>query len=45
MPERALRTAAAEGRFEAEGWRLRKDGTRFWVNAVLDPIRDDSAAI
>ncbi len=41
VPERALRIAAAEGRFEAEGWRLRKDGTRFWVNAVLDPIRDD----
>src|ERR1700744_35546 len=30
MPERALATAAAEGRFEAEGWRVRKDGTRFW---------------
>jgi PAS domain S-box-containing protein len=42
VPERALRIAAQEGRFEAEGWRLRKDGTRFWVNAVLDPIRDDS---
>ena len=40
VPEHALRTAAAEGRFEAEGWRVRKDGTRFWVNAVLDPIRD-----
>ena len=40
LPEKALATAAAEGRFEAEGWRLRKDGTRFWVNAVIDPIRD-----
>ncbi|HEX2763286.1 MAG TPA: PAS domain S-box protein [Allosphingosinicella sp.] len=40
LPEKALRTAEAEGRFEAEGWRVRKDGTRFWVNAVLDPIRD-----
>jgi PAS domain S-box-containing protein len=38
LPGRALRIAAAEGRFEAEGWRVRKDGTRFWVNAVLDPI-------
>ncbi|MGF7148035.1 PAS domain S-box-containing protein [Sphingomonas zeicaulis] len=38
-PARALATAAAEGRFEAEGWRLRKDGTRFWANAVLDAIR------
>jgi PAS domain S-box-containing protein len=41
VPAHALKTAAAQGRFEAEGWRLRKDGTRFWVNAVLDPIRDD----
>src|SRR5690349_17643293 len=32
LPQRALATAAAEGRYEAEGWRLRKDGTRFWVN-------------
>ncbi|HYJ83389.1 MAG TPA: PAS domain S-box protein [Allosphingosinicella sp.] len=41
VPAHALKTAAREGRFEAEGWRVRKDGTRFWVNAVLDPIRDD----
>jgi PAS domain S-box-containing protein len=40
-PGRALRTALKEGRFEAEGWRLRKDGSRFWVNAVIDPIFDD----
>jgi PAS domain S-box-containing protein len=40
VPARALEAAAREGRFEAEGWRVRKDGTRFWVNAVLDPIRD-----
>ncbi|HEX9964700.1 MAG TPA: PAS domain S-box protein [Allosphingosinicella sp.] len=45
VPARALETAAREGRFEAEGWRLRKDGTRFWVNAVLDPIRDDSGKL
>jgi PAS domain S-box-containing protein len=38
LPEKALRTAAAEGRFEAEGWRIRKDGTRFWANAILDPV-------
>src|SRR5579872_6822018 len=31
LPETALKTAAAEGRFEQEGWRLRKDGTRFWA--------------
>jgi PAS domain S-box-containing protein len=41
VPAHALRSAAEQGRFEAEGWRVRKDGTRFWVNAVLDPIRDD----
>ena len=40
LPVKALRTALAKGRFEAEGWRLRKDGSRFWVNAVLDPIYD-----
>ncbi len=40
LPQRALRVAAAEGRFEAEGWRVRKDGTRFWANAVLDPVYD-----
>jgi PAS domain S-box-containing protein len=39
VPARALRTAATEGRFEAEGWRVRKDGTRFWANVVIDPIR------
>src|SRR5207302_907882 len=36
----ALEAAAREGRHEAEGWRVRKDGSRFWVNAVLYPIRD-----
>jgi PAS domain S-box-containing protein len=40
LPRQALETAAREGRFEAEGIRVRKDGSRFWVNAVLDPIRD-----
>jgi PAS domain S-box-containing protein len=38
LPERALRTAANEGRFENEGWRVRKDGTRFWASVVIDPI-------
>jgi PAS domain S-box-containing protein len=40
-PARALRTAASEGRFEKEGWRLRKDGTRFWAHVIIDPIHDD----
>ena len=42
IPQRALETAAREGRFEAEGVRIRKDGSRFWVNAVIDPIRDEA---
>jgi PAS domain S-box-containing protein len=40
MPQKALETAAREGKFEAEGWRVRKDGTRFWAHVVIDPIRD-----
>lgn len=39
VPQRALRTAETEGRFEAEGWRLRKDGSRFWASVVIDPVR------
>jgi PAS domain S-box-containing protein len=41
VPQRALATATEEGRFEAEGWRVRKDGTRFWASVVIDPIRDE----
>jgi PAS domain S-box-containing protein len=44
-PQRALETATREGRFEKEGWRVRKDGTRFWSHIVIDPIRDDGGAI
>jgi len=44
-PDRALATATAEGRFENEGCRVRKDGTRFWAHVVIDPIRDDSGKI
>ena len=39
LPARALATAAAEGRFESDGWRVRKDGTQFRANVVVDPIR------
>lgn len=45
IPPIALSTAAEEGRFEAEGWRLRKDGTRFWASVVIDVIRDDSGRL
>jgi PAS domain S-box-containing protein len=41
LPQRALKIALEEGRFEAEGWRVRKDGTRFWASVVIDPIYDD----
>jgi PAS domain S-box-containing protein len=40
LPSRTLQTALREGRFEGEGWRLRKDGTRFWASIIIDPIRD-----
>ena len=40
LPVRALATALREGRYEAEGWRVRKDGSRFWASVVIDPIFD-----
>ena len=40
VPQKALENAARDGRYEAEGWRLRKDGSRFYVNAILDAIYD-----
>jgi PAS domain S-box-containing protein len=45
LPAIALRTAAEEGRFEREGWRIRKDGTRFWAHVVIDPVRDEGGCI
>lgn len=44
-PQNALATARREGRFEKEGWRVRKDGTQFWANVIIDPIRDETGAI
>ncbi len=40
-PARALEQARSTGRFEAEGWRVRKDGARFWASVVIDAIHDD----
>ena len=40
-PQRALAAAEHEGRFSKEGWRYRKDGSRFWASVVIDPIRND----
>jgi PAS domain S-box-containing protein len=45
LPARALATALREGRYEAEGIRVRKDGSEFWANAVIDPIRDPSGTL
>src|SRR4051812_20279849 len=44
-PGTALRTARETGRFESEGWRVRKDGTRFWAMALLESIRDESGRL
>jgi PAS domain S-box-containing protein len=44
-PQYELEVAARVGRFEDEGWRLRKDGTRFWANVVITAIRDDAGAL
>jgi PAS domain S-box-containing protein len=45
IPALALRTAADKGKFEAEGWRVRKDGRRFWAYVVIDPIRTSSGEL
>jgi PAS domain S-box-containing protein len=45
VPGRALAQAAEEGRYESEGWRMRRDGTRFWASVVIDRITDDSGAL
>ena len=44
-PARALYTSTHDGRFEGEGVRLRKDGTQFWANVVIDPIRDENGQL
>jgi PAS domain S-box-containing protein len=41
VPAAGLRTAAREGRLETEGWRVRKDGSRFWANVIIDAIHSD----
>ena len=42
MPQKNLMRALSEGRVESEGWRVRKDGSRFWANVVVDRILDDN---
>ncbi len=45
LPDLALATALREGKFEQEGWRLRRDGARFWASVLIEPIRGDSGAL
>nr|WP_255553574.1 PAS domain-containing sensor histidine kinase [Caenimonas aquaedulcis] len=45
IPAKALKQAREQGKFEAEGWRMRKDGTRFWAHVVIDPIIDESGEL
>lgn len=45
FPARALETAIDHGRFEDEGWRVRKDGSQFWASVVIDAIRDENGTL
>lgn len=40
FPAQELKTAAKEGKFEDEGWRMRKDGSRFWANVIITALHD-----
>jgi PAS domain S-box-containing protein len=44
-PQRGLQAARRDGRFEKEGWRVRKDGSRFWANIVIDAIHDEHGSL
>jgi PAS domain S-box-containing protein len=45
QPSTVLQNAAKDGRFESEGWRVRKDGSQFWALAVVDAIRDEAGEL
>jgi PAS domain S-box-containing protein len=45
LPAQALETALKEGRFEREGWRVKKNGERFWAHVVIDPIREPDGTL
>jgi PAS domain S-box-containing protein len=45
VPKRALETAARTGKYEAEGWRVRKDGRTFWASVVINAIRDGNGGV
>lgn len=44
-PDRELKITASEGKFEDEGWRIRKDGSRFWANVVITAVRDQQGEL
>ena len=44
-PQHNLEVASAEGRFEEEGWRVRKDGSTFWANALITAVRDQAGQL
>ncbi|TMC81103.1 MAG: PAS domain S-box protein [Chloroflexi bacterium] len=44
-PDWELEVARREGRYEEEGWRIRKDGTRFWANVIITALRDESGRL
>lgn len=45
LPERELQMAAQAGRYEDDGWRVRKDGSRFWANVVITSLKDESGTL
>lgn len=45
LPDQELQEASAKGRFEDEGWRLRKDGSRFWANVIITALRNQSGEV
>src|SRR6185436_15374686 len=45
LPERELETVRQDGRLEDEGWRLRKDGSRFWASVIITGVRDENGAL
>ena len=45
LPAKVLQTAAREGHFEGEGWRVRKNGSRFWSSVVVTPLYDDAGSL
>src|SRR4051812_23219969 len=45
VPQRILESARMNGRHETEGWRVRKDGSRFWADVVITALRDEQGAL